>query len=131
MAERLVLSWDRYVSREESWKEWNGHGTHCCLEDTLVAPVGLRSFLHFRLCRFRVDDSVLSRNLLPIALLVVCLLNPVLLQLLREARLQLSHLRVLDIVVLASRRICLEELDLVLDRGVQDLRLRDHGLQLG
>lgn len=54
---------------------------------------------------------------------------PVLLQLLCETGLELSNLCILDGVALAPRSIGLQVFDLVLDAGVEDLRLRDHALE--
>ena len=68
--------------------------------------------------------------MLTVSALVASLLVAVLLELLLEARLQLADLTVLDVVVAsASSRIRLEELDLVLNGSVENLRLGDDGLE--
>lgn len=103
--------------------------TYGCLEHSLIAPIGTHCFLNFRFCGLWVHDPVLSCDLLAVPSLVVGLFLPVLLQLLREAGLQLPDLRVLDSVALAPRSIGLEVFDLVLDAGVEHLRLRDHVLE--
>jgi len=51
------------------------------------------------------------------------------LQLLGETGLELSDLRILHSVALAPRSIGLQIFDLVLDAGVEHLRLRDHALE--
>lgn len=77
-----------------------------------------------------VDNAVLTGDLLTVSALVAGLLVAVLLELLLEARLELSDLAVLDVVVTStSGCICLEELDLVLDGSVENLRLSDYGLK--
>jgi hypothetical protein len=72
----------------------------------------------------------LTGDLLTVSALVAGLLVTVLLELLLEARFELSDLAVLDVVVAsASGCIGLEELDLILDGSVENLRLGDDGLK--
>ena len=100
------------------------------LEDAFVSPVCLGGFLDFGFGGFGVDNAVLSGDLFAVAFLVARFFLAVLLQLLVEARFELIDLGVLDLVVFALHRIFLQRPDLVLDLGVEDLRLRDDGLQL-
>ena len=104
--------------------------TYRSLEDALISPIRIGRLPHLGIRRLRVDNTILPRNLFPVPLLVADLLLPVLLQLLGKTALQLPDLRVLDGVVLIAYRIRLEEFDLVLDRRVEHLRLRDHRLEL-
>ena len=74
--------------------------------------------MYFGLGCLRVDDAILSRNLVAVPALVSGFLCPVFLELLLEARLELPDLAVLDVVVVRPRGIRFEELDLVFDAGV-------------
>lgn len=103
---------------------------HRRLEHPLIAPIGIRSLLHLRITRLGIHDAILPSYLLSIPPLVIRLLLPILLQLLREACLQLIDLRAFHVVIFTPHRIGLEKLDLVFDRGVEDLSLRYDGLQL-
>ena len=100
------------------------------LEDAFISPVCLRGFLDFGFGGLGVHDAVLSGDLFAVAFLVARFLLAVLLQLLVEARFELVDLGVLDLVVFALHRIFLQRPDLVLDLGVEHLRLRDDRLQL-
>jgi hypothetical protein len=111
---------------EERIRIW----TYSSLENTLVTPVGVGSLLDFGIGSLGVDNTVLTGDLLTVSALVASLLVAVLLELLLEARLELTDLAVLDVVVAtASGSICLEELDLILDGSVENLRLSDDGLE--
>ena len=103
-AVRLELSL-RVVS--VMWITWSPVDwmTYSCLEHSLVAPIGTHCFLDFSFCGLWVHDPVLSCDLLAVPSLVVGLLLSVLLQLLREAGLELPDLRILDSVTLAPRSI--------------------------
>lgn len=103
--------------------------TYSSLENALVTPISIGGLLHLSLGGFRVDDTVLSGNLLTVPALVGGLLVPVLFQLLLEAGLELAGLTVLDVVASGSGGIRLEELDLVLDRSVKNLSLSNYGFE--
>lgn len=103
--------------------------TYSSLENALVAPISIGGLLHLGLGGFRVDDTVLSGNLLAVPALVGGLLVPVLFQLLLEAGLELAGLAVLDVVASGSGGIRLEELDLVFNGSVEDLSLGDYGFK--
>lgn len=105
-------------------------GTYSLCEDALITPVRVRRLLHLCVGRFRVDDAVLAANSLAIPLGVVGLLPLEVLELRLELPLQRLDLRLLERVVAASRRIALEELDLILDLSVADLCLRHNSLEL-
>lgn len=105
-------------------------GTYSSLENTLVAPVSLRCLADLFLRRFGVDNLVLTRNLLLIALLVLRLLLLILLQAALELRLQVANLAVLGDVATRLGGILLEVLDLILDLRVENLCLRDEMLDL-
>ena len=100
------------------------------MEHALISPVRVGGFPNFRLRSLGVHDAILSRNLLAIPTLVARLFLPVFLQLLLEAGLELVDLRVLDLVVFALHCVLLQRFDLVFDRGVEDLGLRDDGFEL-
>jgi len=114
-------------SRRLQFQRWQK--TYSCLENTLIAPVCVHSFLHFRLGGLWVHDPVLSCNLLAVPPLVVGLFLSIFLQLLCETGLELSNLCILDSVALAPRSIGFQIFDLVLDAGVEHLRLRHHALE--
>lgn len=99
--------------------------THSSLEDTLIAPIGVGRFLHFRLGGLGVDDTILTSNLFAVSALVGRLFVSVLFQLLPKASLELTRLAVLHLVTSRSHGIGFEELDLVLDRRVEHLGLGD------
>lgn len=103
--------------------------TYSSLEYALITPIGIGGLLHLGLGGFRVDDAVLSGNLLAVPALVGGLLVPVLFQLLLEAGLELASLAVLDVVASRSGGIGLEKLDLVFDGSVEDLSLSDYGFE--
>lgn len=69
--------------------------THCCLEDALIAPIGLSSLVNLLFCSIWVDNAVLPCNLILVTLLVCGLLLLVLLQLRLELTLQVANLTVL------------------------------------
>lgn len=98
---------------------------YSCLENTLVVPIGLCGLMHLILRRIRVHDAVLSRDLFPVALLVVALNALILVELRLEKCLERLQLGLLG----GARGICcleeiaLQALDTVLDGGVTDLRL--------
>jgi hypothetical protein len=105
--------------------------TYCGLENTLIAPVGLRRFAYFLLGRFWVDDLILSRNLLLISLLILALLGLVLLESRFELTFQVANLAVLGHIMTRTRSIRLEKLDLILDLRVENLGLGNEVLNLG
>lgn len=105
--------------------------TYSGLEDTLVTPISIRGLLDFGLGGLRVDNTVLPGNLLAVSLFVGSFLAAVLFQLLLETGLELTGLAVFHVVASGSCGIRLEEFDLVLDRSVQDLGLRNNGFKSG
>lgn len=109
-----------------------GEITYSCLENTLIAPVGLCGLSHLILRRFRVHDAVLSRNLLSVARLVIALNALVLVELGLEKGLERLELGLLGGArgVCCLEQVALKALDAVLDGGVADLRLRNVVLQL-
>jgi len=106
-----------------------GGGTYGGLEDALVAPVGGGGLLDLLVGGVGVDDAVLARDLLLVALAVGALLGLVLLQPVLELGLERADLRVFRHGAARPRRVRLQVLDLVADPRVQDLRLRDEVLQ--
>ena len=103
--------------------------TYGGLEDALVAPVRGGGLLHLLVGGVGVDDAVLARDLLLVALAVGALLGLVLLEPVLELRLERADLRVLGDSAARPRRVRLQVLDLVPDPRVQDLRLRHQVLQ--
>ena len=105
--------------------------TYCCLEDTFIAPVGIRRFLYLLLRGFGVYNAILPRDLVTVAYAVRLLLTPELFQLILEILLQSSDLRVLCRIAATALSIRFQEFDLILYLIIQNLCLRDKALKLG
>lgn len=104
------------------------------MEYSLVAPVGVRGFVDFRVGGGGLDDSILSGYLLAVPLAVFGFLLLVGFQFALEPPFQSPDLRVLCALqrgVRRLRRVELEPLDLVFDLSVEDLGLRDFVFELG
>jgi hypothetical protein len=108
-----------------------GSKTYSCLENTLIAPISLSRLLHLVLGSLRINNAILSRNLLLIPLSILPLLILILLQPILELILQTANLGILSHRAAGPLSICLEKLDLVSDLRVEDLRLGNEVLERG
>jgi len=101
--------------------------TYGGLEDALVTPVGVGRLLHLLLGRVRVDDAVLTGDLLAVALLVLLLLLQEALDRVLEVGVEAVELALLEpeAAVRRALRVGLELLDLAADRRVLELRRGD------
>lgn len=107
-------------------------GTYSRLEDTLVAPIRLGGLADLILAGVRVHNTVLTGDLVTVALAVLALLLLVGAQLALEVGLLGANLLVLERFAAVRRAACVgsEELQLVADTAVQGLSLGDEALQL-
>lgn len=127
----LVVMWSVMIVMHGRLDNCVGEVTYCCLEHTLITPVRRRRFANLIFRSLWVDNAVLSSNLLLVSFPVLSLLILVLLQPTLEHVLQATNLTVLGDCATTSRRIRLQELDLVADPGVEDLCLRRHVFERG
>jgi len=109
-----------------------GEGTHCLLEATLVAPVGVGGLLDFLFGGGGIDDAILAGDLVPVALLVLLLFLQIRLDLFLEVVVEALDLALLhaEESVMGPLAVRLEQSHLVADAGVLELRRRHQVLEL-
>jgi len=125
------MSWWRAHVAQDGRAVAGAVGPESLLENALILPVGVGCLLHLVLGRLRVDDAVLTNNLLAVARLVLRLLLQELLDRLLEVIVEDLPLLLLEVeaVVRCALRVGLELLHLPTDLGVRQLRLRDQVAQ--
>lgn len=109
-----------------------GGDTYCCLEDALVAPVGLGGLADLVLARVGIYYAVLAGNLVTVSAAERALLLLVAAQLALELGLDGADLALLDGAAAVDGAVGVvgEESELVADAAVQALGLGDDALEL-